>query len=208
MLTVDGLTLQSGLTLYFVRHGETDWNVAQRYQGQTDIPLNDTGRGQAARNGRALAEYLGVRARTLHFVASPLSRTVETMQIMRQTLGLPVDDFARDDRLMEQHFGHWEGVVWGDLPRVDPEGFEARKADSWHWLPRGGESYVMLQARVETWLSSLAQDTVVVAHGNVGRVVRGLVLRLEKQSVTKLEAPQDRVLKLTRDAGAETLMWI
>jgi broad specificity phosphatase PhoE len=196
MPIVEGLTVRSGLTLYFVRHGETDWNAARRYQGQTDIPLNDKGRGQAARNGRALADQLGARAKDLHFVASPLSRTVETMQIVRHGLSLPPDDFARDSRLMEQHFGHWEGVVWDDLPKVDPEGFVARKADTWNWSPRGGENYAVLQARVETWLASLDRDTLTVAHGNVGRVIRGLVLRLEQQVVTKLDAPQDRVLKL------------
>jgi broad specificity phosphatase PhoE len=196
MPTVDGLTLRTGVTLYFVRHGETDWNATQRYQGQTDIPLNDKGRGQAARNGQALADFLGTRAKSLHFVASPLSRTVETMQIVRHNLGLPADNFARDDRLKEQHFGAWEGIVWGDLPKLDPEGFAARKADTWNWSPQGGENYAALQARVEPWLASVTRDTLVVAHGNVGRVVRGLVLRLEKQAVTKLEAPQDRVLKL------------
>lgn len=196
MPTVDGLTLRSGVTLYFVRHGETDWNASQRYQGQTDIPLNDKGRGQAARNGKALAHYLGASAKDLHFIASPLSRTVETMQIVRQGLGLPGDDFDRDPRLKEQHFGHWEGIVWGDLPKLDPEGFAARKADSWNWSPRGGENYPALQTRVEPWLASLQRNTLVVAHGNVGRVIRGLVLRLDKHVVTKLEAPQDRVLKL------------
>jgi broad specificity phosphatase PhoE len=204
MPTVDGLTLRSGITLYFVRHGETDWNASQRYQGQTDIPLNDKGRAQAARNGRALAEYLGGRAESLHFVASPLSRTVETMQIIRHGLGLAGDMFTRDDRLKEQHFGAWEGIVWGDLPKLDPEGFTARQADTWNWSPRGGENYAALQARVEPWLDSLTRDTLTVAHGNVGRVVRGLVLRLDKQAVTKLEAPQDRVLKL---AGS-TSDWI
>jgi broad specificity phosphatase PhoE len=202
MPVVEGLTLRSGLTLYFVRHGETDWNATQRYQGQTDIPLNDKGRGQAARNGMALAEHLRAHAKALHFVASPLSRTVETMQIVRLGLGLPGDDFVRDDRLKEQNFGHWEGVVWGDLPKLDPEGFAARQADTWNWTPRGGENYGVLQARVETWLASLTQDTVAVAHGNVGRVVRGLVLRLEKAAVTKLEAPQDKVLKLAGGAAA------
>ena len=127
-------------TLYFARHGETDWNVAQRYQGQTDIPLNDHGREQAARNGRVLAGHLAGTARTLDYVASPLCRATETMRIMRRELGLPPGEFATDDRLMEQNFGHWEGQLWSELPVLDPEGFAARKADSWNWTARAGEN--------------------------------------------------------------------
>lgn len=201
MPIVDGLTLASGLTLYFIRHGETDWNRAQRYQGQSDIPINDIGRAQAARNGRTLLEALQQRATSFDYVASPLSRTVETMQIVRHNLGLAGDDFRRDERLMEQHFGHWEGQLWSDLPNIDPDGFTARKSDTWNWMPRGGESYAMLQTRVESWLAGLTRDTVTVSHGNVGRLVRGLVLKLDHAVVTKLEAPQDKVLHL-RDGHA------
>jgi broad specificity phosphatase PhoE len=190
------LTLPSGVTLFFVRHGETDWNKAQRYQGQTDIPLNETGRGQAARNGGVLKEMLGPRLAEFDFVASPLLRTAETMQIIRRELGLPIDAFRRDDRLKEQHFGHWEGIIWGDLKHVDPVGLAARQADTWNWTPRGGENYAMLIDRVAPWLNTIKRDTIAVSHGNVSRSVRGLLLGLDTKAVPKLEVPQDKVLRV------------
>jgi broad specificity phosphatase PhoE len=195
------LTLPKGVTLYFIRHGETDWNKAQRYQGQTDIPLNDTGRGQAARNGQVLHAELGARLSQFDFVASPLLRTAETMQILRREMRVTADDFRRDARLMEQHFGHWEGVVWEDLKQADPVGFKARLADTWNWIPRGGESYAMLVARVQPWLDTVRQDTIAVSHGNISRTVRGLLLGLDQTTVPKLEVPQDKVLRI-RDGVA------
>jgi broad specificity phosphatase PhoE len=198
------LDLPQGVTLYFIRHGETDWNKAQRYQGQTDIPLNDTGRGQAARNGRRLKDLLGAKIDRFDFVASPLLRTAETMQIIRRELGMPLDTFRRDANLMEQHFGHWEGVVWGDLKRVDPVGFAARQLDTWNWTPRGGESYEMLIERVRPWLGTVTRDTIAVSHGNISRTVRGLLLGLDHKTVPKLEVPQDKVMRLT-GAKAEWL---
>ena len=188
-------------TLYFIRHGETDWNKIQRYQGQTDIPLNDTGRGQAARNGRVLGEVLGASKSTLDFVASPLARATETMELVRANMGLPARPFALDDRLKEQNFGHWEGMIWGELPALDPEGFAARKADMWGWTPRGGENYEMVRTRVMAWLSDVKRDTVVVSHGNISRSVRGILLGLDKTVVPKLEVPQDKFLRIKSGAA-------
>jgi broad specificity phosphatase PhoE len=133
--------MQPDVTLYVIRHGETDWNKVQRYQGQTDIPLNDTGRAQAARNGRVLRDVLGARAVALDFISSPLVRASETMEIVRTNMGLSARPFPTDDRLKEQNFGHWEGQIWGELPTLDPEGFVARKADTWNWTPLDGENY-------------------------------------------------------------------
>ena len=188
--------VKPGVTIYFVRHGETDWNLAQRYQGQRDIPLNATGRAQAAGNGHTLALGLGRRTDALDYVARPLMRARETMEIMRRAMGLAPDGYRTDDRLREIHYGHWEGELWDELPVKDPDGFAAREADKWGWQPRGGESYRALSVRVAGWLHEIDRNAVVVAHGGVMRVLRGLSLALEPAEIFLLDVPQDKVLVL------------
>ena len=77
---------------YLIRHGQTDWNAEGRFQGTVDIPLNETGRRQAKRNGLAfkadLPDVSGWR-----FVSSPLSRARETMEIIRANAGLSPKDY-------------------------------------------------------------------------------------------------------------------
>ena len=78
-------------TLYFIRHGETDWNAVSRLQGQQDIPLNAVGRRQAAHCGDVMRELFARdhrQADEFDFVASPLSRARETMELVRAGLGL------------------------------------------------------------------------------------------------------------------------
>jgi probable phosphoglycerate mutase len=186
--------LRSGVTLYFVRHGETDWNRAQRYQGHQDIPLNALGREQAVGNGRRLAGALGAQAAAIDYVSSPLLRATQTMELMRAELGLPPQGYRTDDRLREIHYGHWEGELWNELPATDPQGFAAREADKWGWRPTGGESYRDLSNRVDEWLGGVERDVVVAAHGGVMRVLRGLSLRLEPDAIFQLDVPQDKVL--------------
>jgi broad specificity phosphatase PhoE len=196
--------LKPGISLYFVRHGETDWNFAKRYQGQRDIPLNATGRAQAARNGRVLAETLGASADAFDYVASPLARARETMEIVRRELALTPHNYGTDDRLKEIHYGHWEGLLWEDLPELDPAGLAARAADPWVWQPVGGESFQALSRRIEGWLADLTHDSVIVAHGGVSRVLRGLVLGLPTAEIPFLPVPQDQVLVL--EAGS--MRWL
>ena len=192
--------LKAGVTLYYVRHGETDWNRAQRYQGQRDIPINATGRSQAKANGRLLAAALGDDAAHLDYVASPLKRASETMEILRAELGLDRRAYRTDDRLMEINYGSWEGQPWADMAVRDAAGYAARQADVWNWRPQSGESYQMLAERVGAWVAEVAGDTVVVAHGGVSRVLRAILFGLSAPQVMRLEVPQDRVLVL--QAGA------
>ncbi|MET0192326.1 MAG: histidine phosphatase family protein [Hyphomicrobiaceae bacterium] len=193
--------LRPGVTIYFIRHGETDWNRDRRYQGQMDIPLNATGRAQAARNGKVLATALGARAAGLDYVASPLERARETMQIVRGGLGLLPDAYRTDDRLKEVHYGHWEGQLQDELRTRDPEGLAARDLDAWGWIPRGGESYEVMSRRVAGWLGEVARDTVVCAHGGTMRALRRLALDIPPAQVPTLPVPQDQVLVLSAGAA-------
>lgn len=190
-------------TIYFIRHGETDWNRDRRYQGQQDIPLNETGRLQARRNGRVLSEFLPDIA-AARFIASPLMRTRETMEIVRAELGLEPADYETDPDIVELSYGKWEGTLQDVVTEQDPAGWAARKADPFHWRPEQGESYADLFARVQRWASALDRDCVVVSHGGVSRCLRAHVLGLDSASIPDLESPQDRVLIL----GGGEMRWL
>jgi broad specificity phosphatase PhoE len=187
--------MSPGVTIYFIRHGETDWNAQARYQGQVDIPLNDKGRGQALRNGEALRAVVRDPS-AFDFVASPLGRTVETMSIVRSALGLTMDGVRFDDRLREMNYGHWEGQLAADLHQTDPDGLAERARDWWHWRPHGGESYDDLTHRVSGWIKTVTRDTIVASHGGVSRAVRGAIVPVPREDVPRLKVPQDRVLVL------------
>ena len=159
---------------YFVRHGETDWNVERRLQGQHDVPLNDNGRRQAARCGELLARLMardGRSAGDFVFVSSPLGRARETMEILRAGLGLPPPDYDIDGRLAELSFGQWEGLTYQEVKARDPAVLRTRERDKWNFRPPAGESYAQLLDRVRGWHADTTGDLIVSAHGGVARVL-------------------------------------
>jgi probable phosphoglycerate mutase len=159
-------------TIYYIRHGETDWNVAGRLQGRRDIALNARGRAQAAHCGEVLRDLFDRDKRkpeTLDYVSSPLKRASETMEAVRAALGLPAQGYRSDERLAEIAFGAWEGFTIAQLHERDPARIAQREHDKWHFVPPGGESYEMVAARMRAWYAGLARDTVVTAHGGTAR---------------------------------------
>ena len=164
--------------VYYIRHGETDWNVAGRLQGQRDIPLNARGREQAVHCGQILRDLFARNGRStseFDFVSSPLGRARETMELARRALGLPADGYRIEPRLAEIAFGTWEGFTIAQLHTRDPQRIAAREHDKWHFVPPGGESYQAVSVRVSAWYESLERDTVAVAHGGTAR---GLIAHL------------------------------
>jgi probable phosphoglycerate mutase len=190
--------MRGDVTIYFIRHGETDWNAQSRYQGQADIPMNARGLLQAERNGEALRALLpGIAG--CRFVASPLGRARRTMEIVRSALALDPLAYETDERLKELHYGHWQGQLAEDLPDLDAPGVAARAVDAFRWRPPGGESYEDLLVRSARWLDSVDCNTVVAAHGGVSRVMRGHLYGIDPVLIPDLPVPQDRVLVLRRD---------
>lgn len=190
-----------GPTVYFVRHGETDWNAEARLQGQADTDLNDIGRAQASANGRALAALVSSPA-TFDFVSSPMLRTRRTMERLRAAMGLAPSGYRTDPRLVEVNFGDWQGHTFAELEAVDPGCFARRQADKWGFVPPGdgAESYELLAARVRPWLEETGRDTVCVTHGGVLRAVFMLNGALTPGEAVMLPIPQDRILRLAGGA--------
>ena len=175
-------------TVYYVRHGETDWNVAGRLQGHRDIPLNQKGRGQAAHCGAVLRDLFAREGRDpagLDYVSSPLGRATETMELLRPVLGLPAEGYGRDPQLIEIAFGDWEGSTIALLHQNDPVRISQREHDKWHFLPPGGESYEMCGERMRAWYAGLTGDVVATSHGGT---CRGLMacLGIAKPAVAPL----------------------
>ena len=148
-------------TIYYIRHGETEWNAQGRLQGTQDIPLNDLGRRQAASAGNILADLFARDGRSetsLAFVASPLGRARSTMELVRGSLKLPPDRLrdrrpAARDRL--RPLGRLD--AWPQMQAEDPELFAKRQTEKWTVAPPGGESYVEVQARVTDWYRQLTR---------------------------------------------------
>lgn len=161
-------------TIYYLRHGETDWNKTGRLQGTLDIPLNARGCEQAVHAGRVLGRLIARDRRnkdTLPFVASPLARARITMELARAELQLPPADYRVDDRLREIGYGTWEGRTLAESEAQDPELFARRLLDKWTVGAPGGETYLDVQRRMRVWYDDLRSDTVAVAHGGTARAL-------------------------------------
>ncbi len=163
--------------LYYVRHGETAWNVQGRLQGQHDSDLTERGRAQAAHCGSILRDLLArdrLDPAGLDYVASPLGRARVTMELVRAALGLNATDYRTDARLAELSFGRWEGLAYPELQATAQDVLAVRERDKWNFAPPGGESYADLLARVRAWHATLTRDSVAVAHGGTARALVAL----------------------------------
>ena len=149
------------------RHGQTDWNVTSRFQGQADIPLNPTGRAQA-REAAAVLATLEPSA----LWASDLERTRDTAAALTALTGLPA---RLDKRLREVHVGEWEGLRGTEVGASDPEAYAALRRGEDVRRSATGETVSEVGERVAEALTEIAEaaaddaTVVVTTHGLAGR---------------------------------------
>ena len=133
--------------LILVRHGQTDWNVEGRYQGQADPPLNRRGREQAVTLAEALC---GAGLNVLY--SSPLRRASETARVLADRLGLSL---RLEPRLTEIGQGEWEGRRPARIEQLYPELWRRWDTDPWSVAPPGGESLPEVRTRVYAALDEI-----------------------------------------------------
>jgi broad specificity phosphatase PhoE len=126
--------------LVLIRHGETDWNVEGRYQGQADPPLNERGVAQSIE----LAEHLEMYGLNLLY-SSPLKRCSQTAEMVARRLGIPLH---LEPRLMEIHQGDWQTRLRAEINELYPELFRRWESEPWEVSPPNGESLYQVQERV------------------------------------------------------------
>lgn len=161
--------------LWLVRHGQTDWNLEGRYQGQADPPLNAAGWQQARALPAALA---GASLSAIY--SSDLLRARQTAGVIAAALSLPVQ---QDARLREARLGDWEGMLFTDIRARYSAEWQARQDDPLHARPPGGENLLEVSARAWAAADDIARqhsggDVVVVAHGLVLATLRVRALGL------------------------------
>lgn len=186
--------------IYLMRHGQTEWNLEKRMQGHMDSPLTKLGREQAYNMGQILNREIPDLSHYAMF-SSPLGRTMETSKWVAKACNFKP---KQSDLLKEVCVGSWGGRLQKDVLAENPELLQNNKAYEYYFKSSDGESLEMVKSRVKAWLSSLTKQTVVVSHGQVGLVIRGVYKGIEDENMLHFGERQDGVYLL--EGGKETFI--
>jgi broad specificity phosphatase PhoE len=172
--------------LILIRHGETEWNVTGRYQGQADPPLNAQGVAQSYE----LAEQLDETGLDVLYT-SPLKRAAQTAQIVVDRLCIPL---SIEPRFMEIHQGDWQSRLRAEINQLYPDLFRRWESEPWEVSPPNGESLSQVQYRVITALEEIIdtypnQCVGIVTHRIPIALIKVHYQGLERDIVRSMQLP-------------------
>lgn len=173
-------------------------------QGHKNSELTERGQEQARLMGHALRREIdGIEAFKL--IASPLTRTRQTAEIVCDAIGRDYASISFDDRIMEISWGDWEGYTRPEIEKRWPGIYDRRRENKWEFQPPNGESYALLTQRVGGWLRDVSEDErlIVITHGASGRAIRGLYGNMPPGAAIGLAEPQDAFFCLSHGEISE-----
>ncbi|WP_314068084.1 histidine phosphatase family protein [uncultured Vagococcus sp.] len=183
--------------IYLLRHGETEFNRLGKYQGILDSPLTPLGRAQVSQNSILLKHQL-TSSKQLSIYASPLGRAMDSAKIICQHLDYPFDDVIIDERLQEVDLGEWSGHSFSELKQDYPQALAATNQYQWYFQAPNGESYDHVVNRCRNWLKDIDSEkcNIVISHGLLGRILRGVYANLNQDDTLEQAVPQKGFYRL------------
>jgi phosphoserine phosphatase len=181
--------------LILIRHGETEWNVIGRYQGQADPPLNQQGVAQSYQ----LAEQLVETGLDILYT-SPLLRAAQTAQILVEKLTIPL---YVEPRFMEIHQGDWQTRLRSEINQLYPDLFNRWEKEPWEVSPPNGESLPQVQDRVIAAAEEIINQYL---HQCVGIVTHRIPIALMKVHYQGLDRDIVRSMQLPNIYFEEILL--
>lgn len=184
--------------MYLIRHGETEFNVEGKFQGQSNSPLTENGKDQIYQVARMLKMELGDDIHNWEIISSPLGRAMDSTKILCETLAYDLTKVQTDERLAEVSVGDWAGLYIEDIKAQWPRLLEGTNHYNWYFNSLGGERYANVEGRVKAFLESVKdkEKLIVVAHGVTSRIIRGLYQNLDKDEALSLEVAHETFFKL------------
>ncbi len=179
--------------IWFLRHGQTEWNLENRIQGRLNSDLTELGKSHAAMQARLMAPVIPqVLAAGGRIFVSPQGRALQTARI-----ALGDHPFATDERLAEIDTGEWEG-------RLREEACSGHKGLEAYCAAPGGEGYHGIEARARDFLEALTAPAILVSHGILGQVMRGITRGMGRAEMAELSNLQGVVYVLEK--GRESVL--
>jgi probable phosphoglycerate mutase len=166
--------------IYLLRHGETEWNLDGRLQGQLDSPLTDLGRRQAQQLAELLATTFGETDLPV-IQASPLGRAQQTANLIRGRFATTLH--LVEPRLAEVSFGDWEGLTFDDIENDWADLIDSYDDLDWLFEAPNGEGYERAVARADSWLQDQSGRLIAISHGLTAQLICSLYLGLSRADV-------------------------